>query len=98
MGTETADQGVAQKIEISDRVKNLMLDELVTVAKAVIVNHPEVIHDDGIIQTAAAGESSFLQRLGPGARTVWSGRRQWEQGEMPLEEGITLLEINGDVL
>ena len=63
MGTEATDQGVTQKIEISDRVENLVLDELVTVAKAVIVNHPEVIHDDGVIQTAAARESSFLQRL-----------------------------------
>ena len=63
MGTEAADQWATQKIEISDRVENLVLDELVTVAKTVIINYTKVIHDDGVVQTAAPGESGFLQRL-----------------------------------
>ena len=52
-----------QKIEITDGVEHLVLDELVAVAEAVGVEHAVLIEHDGVVEAAALCQPVFTQPL-----------------------------------
>src|SRR6185503_8145703 len=54
---ESANDGMAQQVEIADRVEHLVLHELVLVAQTVRVEHTKFVHHDRVVQTAAKAEA-----------------------------------------
>src|SRR5690606_23550780 len=44
-------------------VQDLVLDELVLVAEAVLVEHPVIVQDDGVVHRAAQGQVPLAQEL-----------------------------------
>ena len=59
----SADQRVAQQVQVADRVENLVLDQFVVVAQAVIVQDTEVVEDDRIVEAAAERKAHLAHRL-----------------------------------
>src|SRR5690554_7011362 len=47
---------MAQQVEVTDRVEHLVLDELIVIAQATLVNDTIFIHHDGIVEATAQGE------------------------------------------
>src|SRR6185295_13853823 len=56
VAAELADEAVAEKIEVTDRIEDLVLHELVLVAQAVFVEHAEVVEHDRVVEVAAERE------------------------------------------
>ena len=52
---ELADQTVAQQIEITNCIKNLVLDELIFVTQAIFIEHVQLVDHNCIVHTAAQG-------------------------------------------
>src|SRR5690554_1573896 len=47
---------MAQQVKVTDRIEHLVLDELIVVAQATLVNDTILINHDGIIEATAQGE------------------------------------------
>src|SRR5690606_28899683 len=54
---------VAQQVEVTDGIQHLVLDELVLVAQAVLIEDTVVIHHNGVVHTAALGQALGAQIL-----------------------------------
>src|SRR5512143_377429 len=52
---------MAQQIKVADGVEHLVFDELVVVAQSVLVEHAELVHDDGVVERAAERETLVAQ-------------------------------------
>src|SRR4051812_23230804 len=63
VAAELADEAVAEKIEIADRVEDLVLDEFVFVPKSILVEDAEIIQHDGIVEIAAERQISRAHHL-----------------------------------
>ncbi len=50
---ELADEAIAQKIQISNRIKDLVLDELIFIAQTVFVKHFVITHCDCVVHAGA---------------------------------------------
>ncbi len=60
---ECANEAVTEQVKIADGIQDLVLHELVAIAQAVFIQHPEVIEYDGIIEATAQGQLAFTQLL-----------------------------------
>src|SRR5690349_24311107 len=63
MSGELADEAVTEKIEIADRIEDLVLHEFVFVAQAVLVEHAKIIEHDRVVEVAAEREIARAHRL-----------------------------------
>jgi len=53
---ELTDEGLAQQIQITDRIEDLVLDELILVAETVFVEYAVVADGDGIVHAGTERE------------------------------------------
>ena len=60
---EFADEAVAEQIQITDRIEDLVLDEFVLVSQAIFIHHADIVEYDRILERAAQGEVVRAQRL-----------------------------------
>ena len=58
-----ADHRAAEQRGVADGVQDLVAHELVREAQAVRVEDAELVHHDGVVQRAAAGEPHLLEHL-----------------------------------
>src|SRR5690554_1641011 len=63
VGAEFTDQAVAQQVEVADSVQHLVFDEFIFVAQAVFVKDAVVVHYNGVVHTAAFGQTFGAQVL-----------------------------------
>ena len=67
-------QRLANEVQVAHGIQDLVLDELIVVAQAVAVEHLVVVHDDGVVQPTAQGQTVGAHHLhvagkAKGART-----------------------------
>src|SRR5699024_7067837 len=63
MGGIACNQRVANEIQITDSVENLVLDEFVVVAQAIGIQDTVFIKHDGVVKTTATGQAGRTQGL-----------------------------------
>src|SRR5687768_17970871 len=63
VAVERADEAVPEQVQVADRIEDLVLDELVLVAQAVLVEDPIVVEHDRVVHRAAQREVALAQHL-----------------------------------
>src|SRR5690554_8053232 len=58
---ELAYQALAQQVEVTDGIEDLVLDEFVLVAQAVFVKYAILVHHNGIVHTATQSQGLRAQ-------------------------------------
>src|SRR5690606_31416007 len=91
---------MTDQVEITDGVKNLVFDELVFKPQAIGIKNAVFVHDDGIVQTAAAGQPDGTQGLDFTGEPEGSGARNGLDVGVLLEIDLGEIRrgINGRVL
>ena len=52
---------MAEQIQIADGIEDLVFDKLVAVTQAILVEHAELVENDGILQASAQRQTIFAQ-------------------------------------
>src|SRR5688572_29096462 len=63
MPAELADQAMAQQVKISDGIQYLVLDELILVPQAILVQDTRIVDHDGILEISAQRQIVRAQLL-----------------------------------
>ena len=86
---EFTDQAIAQQVQVTDGIQDLVFDELVLVAQAVLVEHALLVHHDGVLDAAAQGQVVGAQEFDVAHETEGAGATDFldERGTGEIHAG-----------